>query len=586
MNQILSSEIDVLIVGAGPTGLVLASELLRRGVHCRVIDKLDAYATSSRGHGLQPRSLEILDNMGIVDKMLTVGTTHFRTKFFSEGNLILDLDMAVKPRPDAPYLSALVANQPPIEGVLRDHLMSLGGAVELSCELTQLQQDKDVIIASVDHKATGKSEQIRAAYLVGCDGGHSSVRKLLDLKFEGESVAEHFVLGDMEINWDLEPSRDLAYWYLHENGMMVAGSYTGAPTWNVLAQIPANADGKVEPASIELFDRLIAERTGKSNARVIKASWLSNFSINRRMVNHYRHGRAFVAGDAAHVHSPSGGQGMNTGMQDAFNLAWKLALVLRGKAPETLLNTYEEERLPIAKAVLRETGSRDSIYFAQSPVMNFIRKRIAGPLLNQPTIKEMFLYKLAELNINYRASSLAQDYESPLGPITLLPIHQAETPNLRDWFDFRSAPHAGDRAPRAHGQRFPTQTATSLFEIFRSGTFTLLLFGGPGQTTEGDASLVNIAQSVDTWAGDEVKSYIVIAGSDKPKTLDWSGSILLDPEHEMHKTYGAGAQSLYLIRPDGYVAFRSQPVDWEPLASYLGKLFLQRERTEVSSIAH
>ena len=340
-----------------------------------------------------------------------------------------------------------------------------------------------------------------------------------------------------------------------------------------------------EPASAALFERLIAQRTGQANVHVSNVTWLSNYSINRRMVNHYRVGRAFVAGDAAHIHSPSGGQGMNTGIQDAFNLGWKLALVVKGRAPDRLLDTYEQERLPVAKAVLGGTATGDTSLFSHNPVMSFIRERMAGPLLNQPAVRDALFYRLAQLNINYRSSPLSRDCESPLGPITLLPIRQSETPNLKDWFDFRTAPHTGDRAPQAHGQCFPAHTATSLFEIFRSGTFTLLLFGGPGQTAEGCACLVNVAQSVDTWAGDEVKSYVVIAGSEKPQTLDWSGSILLDPNHEMHKTYGAGAQSLYLIRPDGYVAFRSQPVDWEPLAKYLGKLFLQRERMEALSIA-
>jgi len=564
---------DVLVVGAGPTGLVLASELLRRGLRCRVIDKLDSYATSSRGHGLQPRTLEILDNMGIVDNMLAVGTTGLRTKFFNRGTLLLDLDASVEPRPDAPYMSALVANQPPIEGVLRDHLAARGGNVELSCELTELHEDADAIVATVHHTATGTSEQIGAAYLVGCDGGHSTVRRLLNLTFDGESVAEHFVLGDMEIDWDLEPTRDVAYWYLHENGMMLAGSYAGTPTWNVQVQIPAQPDGTVERASIDLFNRLIPERTGKAHVRVTNPSWLSNFSINRRMVNHYRCGRAFVAGDAAHVHSPSGGQGMNTGMQDAYNLAWKLALVLRGNAAGTLLDTYEEERRPVARAVLSGTSSRDAIYFAQSPAMTFLRDRIAMPLLDQPAIKEMLLYKLAELNINYRASSLAYNHESPLGQIALLPVHQSGAPHVNEWFDFRSAPHAGDRAPQAHGLRCSSQAATSLFEEFRAGTFTLLLFSGSSATTDGYAHLVTVARHAQALMGNEIKTQVVIAGNDKPANLNWDGSVLLDPTHEMHKTYGAGAQSVYLIRPDGYVGFRAQPVAEDALVAYLSKHF-------------
>jgi 2-polyprenyl-6-methoxyphenol hydroxylase-like FAD-dependent oxidoreductase len=255
---------DVLVAGAGPAGLVLACELLRRGISCRVIDRAHAYPASTRGHALQPRTLEVFDLMGIAPQILATGTTSLITNFYADGKLILELDMGITPRPDAPYLNALVTRQPRIEAVLRDHLHDLGGTIELGHLLSALQQDQDGVTATISDPSGHEIERVRASYLAGCDGGHSTARGLLGLTFDGQTAAEHFALFDAELDWDLDPSPDLAHWFLHDQGMLMAGTFGQAPTWNVFAQLSPGADGQVEPATPDLLAWLVAERTGQA----------------------------------------------------------------------------------------------------------------------------------------------------------------------------------------------------------------------------------------------------------------------------------------------------------------------------------
>jgi hypothetical protein len=302
--------------------------------------------------------------------------------------------------------------------------------------------------------------------------------------------------------------------------------------------------------------------------------WLSNFKVSRRMVNHYRKGQAFVAGDAAHVHSPAGGQGMNTGIQDAYNLGWKLALVLRGKATPALLDTYEEERLPIARKVLNQTDVNQRLMISNHPVLRFVREHVLLPLIEMPPVMDALMYRGSELGIHYRGSSLARSYETPLTQTTVLPNRESEQVSVVDKLGFHRAPHAGDRAPDARCLIADTNAPTTLFDQFRGPHFTLLLFDGMAHTEAGYGRLASIARRVEELLGEDVETRIIVSANARPATLDWNGVVLLDPEHEAHKFYGASAEFLYFVRPDGYIGFRSQPAREDRLLGYLGDLFL------------
>jgi len=535
---------DVLVAGAGPTGLVLACELLRRGISCRVIDRAQAYPASTRGHALQPRTLEVFDLMGIAPQVLATGTTSLVTNFYADGKLIFELDMGIGPRPDAPYLSALVTRQPRIEAVLRDHLHALGGTVELGHSLSALQQDQDGVTATISDPSGRQIERVRSSYLAGCDGVHSTARGLLGLTFEGQTAAEHFALFDAELDWDLDPSPDLAHWFLHDQGMLMAGTFGEAPTWNVFAQLSPGADGQAEPATPDLLARLVAERTGRAATRITRTRWMSNYTINRRMASRYRQGRAFLAGDAAHVHSPAGGQGMNTGIQDAFNLGWKLALTIDHRAADTLLDTYEEERAPIARAVLAHDGGHDQALFSHNPVTSFLRDHVAGPALQRPAVRQALFSRLAQLDVNYRQSSLSATHHPQLGPP---PRGHRDIPRLEDWLTFRSGPQAGDRAPDAQLVRAASGAPTSLFGEYRAGSFTLLLF--TGHRPAGRGALADLAETVAARAGDLVAAWLIDGHADVtsggwpvPAQLDTDGTA----RHAYHAQQAAAGSTPWL----------------------------------------
>ncbi|MEV6611641.1 FAD-dependent monooxygenase [Kutzneria sp. NPDC051319] len=312
----------VLVVGAGPTGLTMALDLARRGVPVRVIDKAPEHFTGSRGKGVQDRTLEVFADLGIRDEILAAGQ-HMTMRMYVNGEHTRDAAG-----------NALILPQWKVEEALRDRLAEHGVKVELDTELLDL--DGATNHGRIDHD-----------YLVGCDGGRSTVRKLLGVPFEGVTAdGDHLMmLGDVEVS-GLDPD----YWHMWiGNGFYALAPFRTVPQWQVQI-VPPEPLG--EQPSLEVFQRLFDEMTGWSGVTLSNPTWLSTYRVNVRMVRKFRVGNVFLAGDAAHVHPPTGGLGMNTGIQDAYNLGWKLAAVINGEAGDTLLDTYEAERLPIAEWTL------------------------------------------------------------------------------------------------------------------------------------------------------------------------------------------------------------------------------------------
>jgi len=281
-----------------------------------------------------------------------------------------------------------------------------------------------------------------------------------------------------------------------------AGVLAGTGAWQVLIELPPDSPLAHEPASLELFQRLFRERTGRADLELHEASWLSHFRFNRRMVDRYRVGRVFVAGDAAHVHSPAGGQGMNTGVQDAYNLGWKLAAVLQGKAPEALLDSYERERRPVAAAVLKGSSQGHDAIFSDQPLMTLLRERVLLPLLSLRPVKGALARSMAQLGTNYRGSPLALE-PIPWRPLpALLPDGANEEAGLGDRLSFQQGPRAGDRAPDACGLS-PDGFPLRLFDRLRGPHWSLLLFDGRGQTPAGYARLRTVASEAEALLGHE-----------------------------------------------------------------------------------
>jgi 2-polyprenyl-6-methoxyphenol hydroxylase-like FAD-dependent oxidoreductase len=327
-------ECAVLIVGAGPTGLTLAIEMARRRVRFRLVDAAEQPFAGSRGKGLQPRTLEVFEDLGVIKEVLDSGCLYPKLRIhigpFSWRGGSLGTSKAATE--DIPYPNLWMVPQARTEQILRDRLAQLGGRVEFGVELAGFTQDDGAVRATLSN-----GETVNCEYLVGCDGARSVVRKTLGLQLVGETLTEKTTLvGDVDVE-GLD-RRDWHIWPFAKGGAVGLCPLAGTELFQLTA--PAAAERRIEQA--------VREATG---LRVLRVIWSSTYRPQVRMVERYRVGRVLVAGDAAHVHPPSGGQGLNTGVQDAYNLGWKLAHVVGG-GPDCLLDSYEAERLPVAAAVL------------------------------------------------------------------------------------------------------------------------------------------------------------------------------------------------------------------------------------------
>ena len=339
--------VDVLICGAGAAGLTLALDLARRGVSFRLIEKVKDPFRGSRGKGIQPRTQEVFEDLGILDRVVGVGgeypplRTYRQDGSFSDAK-VLELS---GPTPAEPYHLALMVPQFLTEGVMRERLLELGGRPEFGTELVGFEQNEEGVTARLAGR--GGESVLRARYLIGADGGRSFVRHALGVGFPGKTLGVRAVVADLVLSG---LGRDAWHRY-NESDMerqLALCPLAGTDLFQLQAPVPLEGDIDL---SAEGLSRMIAERTGRSDIVVRSVAWASAYQMNARLSDRYRVGRVFLVGDAAHTHPPTGGQGLNTSVQDAYNLGWKLGAVLGG-APDALLDSYEEERRPIAAAML------------------------------------------------------------------------------------------------------------------------------------------------------------------------------------------------------------------------------------------
>jgi 2-polyprenyl-6-methoxyphenol hydroxylase-like FAD-dependent oxidoreductase len=338
---------DVLIVGAGPTGLTLACDLARRGTRVRVIERFAVPSAASRGKGLQPRSLEVLDDLGVADTVLTRGTTRLPVRMITADGTVIDREPITVPVSDpttTAYPETLWIGEFDIEGPLRDRLILDGVQVEFGTTARGLQQHADFVELTVE--TPHGPETIRARWVVGADGGKSTVRHALGVGFNGFTMQDRWYLGDVRLE-GLDHGRQ--YIFPADSGMIGLTPLPTTDLWQWQSTTEAGDDA-VQP-SLDLYQQMLDDHLGNDKVTLKEATWLSLYRANVRLADRYRVGRVLLAGDAAHAHSPAGGQGMNTGIQDSWNLGWKLAAVVDG-ADGALLDTYEDERRPIAASVL------------------------------------------------------------------------------------------------------------------------------------------------------------------------------------------------------------------------------------------
>jgi 2-polyprenyl-6-methoxyphenol hydroxylase-like FAD-dependent oxidoreductase len=430
---------NVLVVGAGPVGLTMAAELARYGVPVRIVEKAPERTDKSKALVLWSRSLELIDRMGCTAAFVDAGLKAHAANIIAGSQPIAQVHFdGLK----TPYPYALMLPQCETERLMENHLNACGIKIERSVELQRFVANPDGVTATL-HQADGRDETLEVDWLIGCDGARSAVRHQLGLEFEGDTLPTDWILADVHLAGLLTKPDELnMYW--HADGVLAifpisAGRYRViADMGNVKLDVP-----RADPTVAEV--QAILDKRGPGGIAIGEPIWLSSFRINERKVTDYRAGRTFLVGDAAHIHSPAGGQGMNTGMQDAFNLAWKLALVYHGVAKEPLLDSYSIERSAVGHQVLTDASRLTTVAILKGGVAQNVRNHMASLLFGLPMLRTGLANKFTELSIGY-----------PHSPLTIPGRHGAH------------GLAAGQRAPIAVGDEPVGSGNSPRFAIFGS----------------------------------------------------------------------------------------------------------------------
>ncbi|MFJ5547630.1 FAD-dependent monooxygenase [Streptomyces sp. NPDC093225] len=573
------TDTDVLVVGAGPVGLTAAAELRRQGVSCRLVDRLPARLPYAKAVGIQPRTMEVWDRMGMVRAALETAVPLHGQLVYVDGAAQGRIDLRLPP--EVPYGFAAMP-QYETERIIEEHLARFGTRIERGTELLSFVQDGTGVTSRL--RTPDGEEELRTRYLVGCDGAHSIVRKSLGLGFEGGAFPEEYMLADVEVDWSMPPGYGVRA--IRHDPAGAAGdvlvciplpgrnryrlSMLVAPELSAAAQEAKGAggagDGITHGLQADRAPRIehiqaVLDRLSPEPATATAMRWSSVFRISHRLVDRYGAGRAFVAGDAAHIHPPTGAQGMNTGIQDAVNLAWKLALALDGGgnrnhygngngARGRLLDSYHAERHPVGEEVVGRT-------------VRHARQGVGSDADDATTV----LLREAQLLVGYPDS----------------PVVGPGSPG-------RAGPGPGERAPDCGGLA-PGVPAVPLrlYDLLRERGLVLVCYAAASDELAACAELVAAARRS---AGDLLAAFVVVAGAGGDGdagagdgaevaygATDADGAplaVFRDGRGEFARRYSPEGSTAFLVRPDGYLGTRIEPLTGPAaagaLAAHLGRV--------------
>lgn len=523
----MAQECDVLIIGAGPVGLMLALLLRKQGIHCRIIDKMIERQSYCKALGIQPRTLEVWDDIGMLNPVINEGLCFKETRIFQDGKEIHSNQIEL---PELPF-GFLSIPQFKLEDILVNEVQELGLVVEQGIELISFEQTDNGVVAVLKNNKTEALDKVHLKYLVGCDGAHSQTRKLLDLKFEGGKLPQYFMLADVRVNWVYAHQVNYRFGYNHDGieNTVVFVPYRGDRRFRISTSVPESMLAKIKDGkpTLEQFSSVI-EKAVPVKVKIDDLRWSSMYQISHRIVNQYASGRIFLAGDAAHIHPPVGGQGMNTGLQDVYNLAWKLALVLKNRAKVLLLDTYNEERYPVGLDVVNRTHKQMQ---AKNSAVSDAHYAL---LVNSQTL------------INYQESSLSKGQSLSLDGCK-----------------------PGDRAPDVSILKrdifnFPIR----LFEILRGHKFKLLMYTDGSMEKQPLDDFLDAGQKLQNHFSFLLETYLI--GSPEFHLSENSTLTLLsDLDNNFKSTYKMKPGSACLIRPDNYITYHCEVLNEHELVNYL-----------------
>lgn len=530
-----SGKQQVLVAGAGPVGLAVTHELARRGVSVRLVDAADGPATTSRAVATHPRTLELYDQMGLIDQMLERGRRISAFTLYQDGRRLARLDADYSTMPTR-FPFTLAIEQTATEAVFREALATRGITPEWGVRLEDLAQDGTEVTVRLRH-ADGTVETTTVPWLVGCDGGHSVVRRLLQLPLAGDANRT-WLLADAEMHTDL-PLNSI-YWIRTQGGTLMAVPLSGN-RWRLLDTVDIDYDS--DDAIAERFQRKIGMGIG-SAVRVARPTWVSVFTAQQRMVPRMRVGRCLVAGDAAHVHSPASGQGMNTGIQEAVNLAWKLAMVVTGQAHPQLLDSYDVERVPVGAALLASTRKATKMIELRTPFTDLALPVIFGVVSRVDQIRRrmqaQMLGGMSGLNVSYKDS-----------PLTVPPNGA------------REEPRPGERITRVSSQDEGSPGWSVLLSALREPRW-LLLVADSRQARPTQEALAAV---------DGYRSWLSVwRVTDAAEAVD--AGVVPDADGCVRANLGLTAGGWLLVRPDGYVQARGHDLTRAALEAALDRVHL------------
>jgi 2-polyprenyl-6-methoxyphenol hydroxylase-like FAD-dependent oxidoreductase len=516
-SQDTCTEIDILVVGAGPTGLMLANQLARWGLRPLIIDRHSGPAQQTRAMAVQARTLEIYAKMGLIDEALACGTVGAAANMWANGRWTARVPIGDIGRDLSSYPYVLMLGQDENERILGERLNGHGLAVAWNTELVALDQSPDHVGLTLK-QPDGTLRKIKAKWVAGCDGSRSPVREMNGIGFPGAPYEQTFFVADTEATGSMKQGELNVY--LWRDGFHLFFPMKGKDRWRVIGILP-----KALRAREELeFEEVIPSIQGEAGASLTfkQCSWFSTYRIHHRAAERFRDRRCFLLGDAAHVHSPAGAQGMNTGLQDAYNLAWKLALVAQGRAAPALLDTYEQERIPVAQRLLETTDRAFQMVVSESWFAALMRRkiiaRIAATAMRFEPVRRIAFRTISQIGISYPNSALSQTLTG-LG---------------------KRAPKAGDRFPWLRLKLGQDGAVKDLHREMDDTRFNLLVFGQPAPSNISGVVQVHV---IARGAGNE--SELARAGIDAP--------------------------AFYLLRPDGHVGLCGGGLDGAVITRYLAE---------------
>ncbi len=539
---------DVLVIGAGPVGLTLACELKRHGANVRLVEKRAEPHQHPNAAIVHVRTLEILSAMGAVGGFLKEGYAFPGIHVRAFGKRIGFVDVGGV---DSPYPMPRTLGQQITERLLTEHFTRLGGQVERSVEAVGLEQDANEVRVRLRHLGEGNREEIATArWTVGCEGSASMTREALHIPFPGERYpGKEFLQCDAKVRWTYP--HGYGYQFLAEEHILMFFAYDAEGHYRIICARNDRDPENHTPPTLEEIQELVRAIADPA-AELYDPVWFNRFRSGHRLAATFRDGRAFLAGDAGHVHIPIGGQGMNYGMHDAFNLGWKLAAVAKGEARPELLDTYMTERHPADQALIRGTDFGFHLLVQPHAAKRMTLELLGPTLFSLETFQKLIRNTLAEMKVAYPASALSEDQGGSHGP----------------------AP--GDRAPDAPLVRMPERRTARLFDVLHGTRWTLLLFAGVTPSVDDIESLERISGPVAGRYGTRVAIHLILCGDPPvPVHENWAADVLMDREHYVHDKYGvATSPCLYLVRPDWHIAFRGGLEHAKQLGEFLERVFV------------